>query len=81
MSPAVERCPICGLPHHHLQVCPFVAETEVREEYVPDGRRRRLIARIVRTRYYRRDQLFEALVEAQGEPDGQAEVEAEGAQP
>lgn len=75
------RCGVCGLAHPHLTVCMFVAEHEVREEYVPGGRRRRLLARIVRTRYYRRDALFEALIAAQ-EPDApEVEAEEEAAQP
>ena len=70
------------MAHEFLTVCPFVAEHEAREEFVTSGGRRRLVARIVRTRYYRRDALFEALVAAQ-EPDAlEAEAaEAEGPQP
>lgn len=44
---------------------------------MPDGRRRRLLARIVRTRYYRRDQLYKALVKAHEANDAEEAAQAQ----
>lgn len=56
------RCGVCGVAHPHLDVCPFVAETEVSID-AKSGRR------VVRTRYFERPQLFDALVEASTDED------------
>lgn len=66
--------------HPHVQVCPYIAEQEVREEFVPDGRRRRLMVRVVRTRYFPRPEIAAASV-ASLEDDAGTEVAAQEADP
>ena len=63
------RCGVCGLLHPLLTICPYVQEQEIREEYVADGRRRRLLTRTIRTRYFHRPEIAAASV-ASLEDDG-----------
>jgi len=59
-----------------------VQEQEVREEFLADGRRRRLVARIVRTRYFPRPEIAaESLPSLEADGTEALEVEAEGPQP
>ena len=74
-EPQHPRCRVCGMWHPHVQVCAYIAEQEIREEFVSDGRRRRLAARIVRTRYFPRPEIAAASV-ASLEDDAGTEVEA-----
>ena len=55
------RCGVCGLVHPFLTVCPFIEEREVRYEFTAGQTKRQVRARIERTRYFPRPQLFEAL--------------------
>ena len=76
------RCGVCGLQHPFLTVCPYVQEQEIREEYVGTGRQRRTVARIIRTRYFPRPDIAEALIpslEEAEEPRGADEVPAPSA--
>lgn len=68
------RCGVCGLLHPLVTVCPYIQEQEIREEYVSDGRRRRLQARIVRTRYFPRPEIAAASLASPDDPE-----EAQGA--
>ena len=62
--PAAEHphCGVCGLLHPLVNICPYIAEQEIREEYAQDRGRRRLVARVTRTRYYRRPEIAAASV-------------------
>lgn len=81
----VPPCGVCGLQHPHLTTCPFIRSEEIREEWAPTGRTRRLVTRTVRREFYARPHLFDAIVAAQEEPDAEDEggqaPEAEAAQP
>ena len=67
-----QRCGVCGLPHPFLEVCPFVAEREVRVEFgIVDGKRRAR-TRVERTRYFERPELFKALQDAMDETTPEA---------
>ena len=83
MSDAQPRCVVCGLQHPFLTVCPYIKEQEIREEYVGTGKQRRTVARIIRTRYFPRPDIAEALIpsleEASEEPRGADQAPAPSA--
>jgi hypothetical protein len=76
------RCGVCGLLHPLVTVCPYIQEQEIREEFVPDGQRRRLAARIVRTRYFPRPEIAQAsLVSVEEGPEEAEEPRRAGEAP
>ena len=69
-------CGVCGVEHPHLTICPYVLETEQREQYEWRGDDRRILVRVVRTRYAPRAELIEAILSA---TDGAERTASDGA--
>lgn len=75
-------CGVCGVEHPHLVVCPYVLETEQREEYEWHGLKPIIRVRVVRTVYAPRAELMAAILDAEDDraatPDGTGPALSEG---